>query len=140
MYRIGELAKLTGVSNDTLRYYEKNQLIAPARRTDAGYRMYAPEAAEKIRFIQRAKGVGFTLNDINELLSIQIEKTEHSCQEVKTFTETKLEDVEHKLAELTRIKLALEKLNEACCGGPESAEHCSILQALETGELDNTRL
>lgn len=134
MYRIGELAKLTGVSNDTLRYYEKNQLIAPARRTDSGYRIYPPEAAEQIRFIQRAKGVGFTLNDINELLSIQIEKTEHSCQEVKTFTETKLEDVEQKLAELTRIKLALEKLNEACCGGPESAEHCSILQALETGD------
>ncbi|MEM8500233.1 MAG: Zn(2+)-responsive transcriptional regulator [Pseudomonadota bacterium] len=140
MYRIGELAKLTSVSNDTLRYYEKNQLIAPASRTDSGYRMYLPEAVEQIRFIQRAKGVGFTLSDINELLSIQIEKTEHSCQEVKTFTETKLKDVEQKLAELTRIKLALEKLNEACCGGPESAEHCSILQALETGDLDNTSL
>lgn len=140
MYRIGELAKLTGVSNDTLRYYEKNQLLAPAGRTDSGYRMYSPEAIEQIRFIQRAKGVGFTLNDIHELLSIQIEKTEHSCQEVKTFTESKLEDVEQKLAELTRIKLALEKLNEACCGGPESAEHCSILQALETGDLANTSL
>lgn len=140
MYRIGELAKLTGVSNDTLRYYEKNQLIAPASRTDSGYRMYLPEAAEQIRFIQRAKGVGFTLSDINELLSIKIEKNEHSCQEVKTFTETKLEDVERKLAELMRIKQALEKLNEACCGGPESAEHCSILQALETGELDSVRL
>ncbi len=135
MYRIGELAKLTGVSNDTLRYYEKNQLITPAGRTESGYRMYTPEAVEQIRFIQRAKGVGFTLNDINELLSIQIEKTEHSCQEVKTFTETKLEDVEQKLAELTRIKQALEMLNAACCGGPESAEHCSILQALETGDL-----
>lgn len=140
MYRIGELAKLTGVSNDTLRYYEKNKLITPAARTDAGYRMYESEAVEQIRFIQRAKGVGFTLNDINELLSIQIEKTEHSCQEVKTFTETKLDDVEKKLAELTRIKQALEKLNEACCGGPESAEHCSILQALETGDLADTRL
>ncbi|MFK7730558.1 MAG: Zn(2+)-responsive transcriptional regulator [Pseudomonadales bacterium] len=139
MYRIGELAKLTGVSNDTLRYYEKNQLIDPAARTEAGYRMYQSEAIEKIRFIQRAKGVGFTLNDINELLSIQIEKNEHSCQEVKTFTEAKLEDVEAKLKELTRIKQALETLNEACCGGPESAEHCSILQALETGDLTNTR-
>ena len=135
MYKIGELAKLSGLSNDTLRYYEKHQLLAPATRTEAGYRLYHDEAVDQIRFILRAKAVGFTLKDISELLSLKVEKDAHSCQEVKEFTETKLLEVEQKLAELSRIKEALERLNAACCGGPESAIHCSILQALETGDV-----
>ncbi|RCU49610.1 Zn(2+)-responsive transcriptional regulator [Corallincola holothuriorum] len=134
MYKIGELSRLTGVSNDTLRYYEKMELILPADRTAAGYRLYEPAALERLRFIQRAKMVGFTLDGIKELLSLRLDKAHHSCGEVKQMTENKLQEIEQKLTELKRIRGALRVMNDACCGGDESAEHCTILQALETGE------
>ncbi|TAA47902.1 Zn(2+)-responsive transcriptional regulator [Corallincola spongiicola] len=134
MYKIGELSRLTGVSNDTLRYYEKMELILPADRTAAGYRLYEPAALERLRFIQRAKMVGFTLDGIKELLSLRLDKAHHSCAEVKQMTEDKLSETEQKITELRRIKDALKLMNDACCGGDISAEHCTILQALETGE------
>ncbi|NRB40289.1 MAG: Zn(2+)-responsive transcriptional regulator [Pseudomonadales bacterium] len=134
MYRIGQLAKLTGVTSDTLRYYEKHQLMTPARRSESGYRLYTDAAVQQIQFIQRAKRVGFTLKGISELLSLKVEKGSHSCEQVKTLTENKLHDVERKLEELQNIKQALLRLNAACCGGAESAEHCSILNTLETGK------
>jgi MerR family Zn(II)-responsive transcriptional regulator of zntA len=135
MYRIGELSRLTGMSNDTLRYYEKMSLLQPAERTEAGYRLYDHSVVQRLQFIQRAKSVGFTLEGIKELLSIRLEKAAHSCHEVKTMTERKLHEVEQKIAELKRIQEALQSLNRACCGGELSAEHCTILQALETGPV-----
>jgi len=132
--QIGELSKRCDISNDTLRYYEKHELISPIGRSEGGYRLYGEEAVARIRFIQRAKAVGFTLNGIRELLSLQVEKEHVACGDVKKLTVQKLSEVEQKIHELTEIKQALEKLNKACEGGPESATHCTILEALETGE------
>jgi len=134
MYRIGELAQLANISNDTLRYYEKHGLLTPANRSDSGYRLYNNDSVEQIKFIQRAKYVGFSLREIQELLSLKVDKAEHSCEEIKELTKIKLEDVQAKLVELQKIATALEKLHDACCGGSESAENCSILDALETGK------
>lgn len=134
MYQIGQLATIVGVSNDTLRYYEKHQLILPATRSESGYRLYNEQSLSQIRFIQRAKLVGFSLKEIKELLSLKVEPEQHSCEEVKSLTKTKLDDVKNKIAELKRIEDALQTLHDRCCGGIESAENCSILDTLTTGQ------
>lgn len=137
MYRIGELADKLSVSTDTLRYYEKHKLLAATSRADNGYRLYNEEALRVMQFIIRAKGVGFSLNEINGLLSIKIDKASHSCADVKSFTEQKLTQVNDKIAELQCFKGSLELLVAACCGGEEEATHCSILSALENVDAIN---
>ncbi len=131
MYQIGELANKLSVSTDTLRYYEKHGLLEPCSRTATGYRLYNSDNLRSLRFILSAKKCGFTLSDIKDLLSIKIDKTNHSCHDVKSFTEQKLHQVEEKIKELNVIQSSLQQLVQACCGGNESATHCSILTTLE---------
>lgn len=138
MYRIGELAKQCEVKADTLRFYEKHGLLAPSSRSDSGYRLYNEKDAERLRFILRAKAVGFTLAEIAELLSIELDKSNWACADVKGLVDSKLTQVNERLSELNHFQLSLQRLSDACCGGPESAEHCSILEALESN-TDNIK-
>ncbi|MGF1691496.1 Zn(2+)-responsive transcriptional regulator [Photobacterium kagoshimensis] len=131
MYLIGQLAKRSGVSSDTLRFYEKNGLLQPAGRSDSGYRLYSEENLSRVKFIMRSKAVGLSLDEIRELLDIRLEASQHSCAEVKAITQAKLDEVDTKIAELNRIRVALKKINDACCGhDDDNASHCSILEAL----------
>ncbi|UXI01135.1 Zn(2+)-responsive transcriptional regulator [Photobacterium sp. TY1-4] len=135
MYMIGQLAKLCEVSSDTLRFYEKNGLLTPAGRSDSGYRLYNEASLKQISFILKAKELGLSLDEIRELLDIRLEATEHSCAEVKAITSAKLTLIDSKIAELTRIRTALKKINDACCGhDDDNASHCSILEALAAGD------
>ncbi|EGR0930863.1 Zn(2+)-responsive transcriptional regulator [Vibrio parahaemolyticus] len=132
MFQIGELAKRCGVTSDTLRFYEKNALIKPAGRSESGYRLYNEENHKQVRFILKAKELGLSLDEIKDLLEIKLEATEHSCAEVKAITSAKLELIDEKINELTKIRRALKKINDACCGHTnDDASHCSILAALE---------
>ncbi|MCH1930808.1 Zn(2+)-responsive transcriptional regulator [Shewanella sp. A25] len=132
MYRIGELADLCEVKADTLRFYEKHGLLAPSSRTDSGYRVYTEDDAARLKFILRAKAVGFTLSEIGELLSIELDKSNWACADVKGMVDHKLAQVQAKIAELLHFQGSLQRLSDACCGGPRSAEYCSILEALES--------
>lgn len=135
MYLIGQLAKLCDVSSDTLRFYEKNGLLTPAGRSDSGYRLYNEACLKQINFILKAKELGLSLDEIRELLDIRLEATEHSCAEVKAITSAKLTLIDSKIAELIRIRTALKKINDACCGEDnDDASHCSILEALAAGD------
>lgn len=131
MLQIGQLAKHTGVSGDTLRFYEKVGLLQPSSRSEAGYRLYNQEAVSRVHFIIKGKRIGLTLEEIQELLEIRLEATQHSCAEVKGITQKKLDELDQKIAELTEIRAALKKINDACCGHvDDDASHCSILEAL----------
>lgn len=130
-YRIGQLAKLLDCSVETLRYYEQQGLLPASGRSDNGYRFYGEQAAQQLRFILRAKAMGFTLKEIQELLAIRVDPKSKSCGDVKAIAEHKLAIVDHKIAELRAIRQALGQVAEACCGGDVPAEHCSILQAIE---------
>ena len=135
MFQIGELAKRCGVTADTLRFYEKNALIKPANRSESGYRLYSEENQKQVAFILKAKDLGLSLEEIKELLEIKLEATEHSCAEVKAITTAKLQVIDEKIEELTRIRSALKKINDACCGDvADNASHCSILGALASEE------
>ncbi|MBL4661463.1 MAG: Zn(2+)-responsive transcriptional regulator [Alcanivoracaceae bacterium] len=129
--KIGHLATAVGMDIQTLRYYESQGLLSEPARLQNGYRDYPDEAISRLKFIKKAKLVGFTLKEIKDLLAIQVTKDEHTCQEVKSFTQVKLAEISNKIEELQRIKVALEKIHTSCCGGDETAAHCSILSALE---------
>ncbi len=128
--KIGELARQTGVSVDTLRFWDKEGLLHPERGSN-GYRQYGPQAVRQLGFILAMKELGFGLDAIKELLSIRVEKDGHSCAEVKALTQAHLAQVEARLAQLSRVRDALSDMVDACCGGDELAVHCSILDALE---------
>ena len=129
--KIGELARLTSTSSETLRFYESRGLLEPPRRTESGYRLYTESDVQRVRFIVRARRMGFSLNDIQELLSLRVDREHSTCGEVKELAEAKLVGIEGRLAELERMKSALQRITEKCHGGDESAVHCSILNELE---------
>ena len=128
--KIGALASLAGVSRDTLRFYEKHGLITPDTRTDSGYRLYSETDVYRISFILSAKEVGFTLNEIHQLLELEVTKDDKSCHDVKQFVDNKIQVVNQRLGEMEKIKQSLKTLSNACCGGDEPATHCTILGAL----------
>ncbi len=135
--KIGELAKRCGVSIDTIRYYEKEGLIKPFTRSSSGYRYYDIEAERQLGFILKAKSLGFSLQEIAELLSLRIDRENHPCSEVKELADSKLEKIRVKLDELNRIYAVLSRISDSCCGGDEPAVHCSILDALDGEEGRN---
>lgn len=133
MYRIGELAKLADVTPDTIRYYEKQQMMTHGQRTEGGFRLYAETDLQRLRFIRHGRQLGFTLDAIRELLSIRIDPEHHTCQESKSIVQARLEEVVQRIAELETMRCSLERLNAACCGTAHSSVYCSILEALEQG-------
>ncbi len=137
--RIGELARLVQVSQDTLRFYEKQGLLTPSLRSQAGYRLYSQADLERVGFILSAKRVGFTLNEIHDLLGLEVTKDDKSCEDVKRFVDEKLDSLNQRIGEMRRIQKTLKTLSDACCGGAELGTHCTILEALnaqaETGPI-----
>lgn len=129
--RIGELAQMAGTNNETLRFYEARGLIDTPRRSESGYRLYTDADVARVEFVMRAKRMGFSLDEIGELLSLRVTREESTCGEVKELAEAKLHSIDEKIAELQRMKGALEHITEACVGGEESAIHCTILNALD---------
>ncbi len=130
-FGIGELARRAGVRVDTVRYYERHGLVTPLGRRASGYRRYGELQLARLRFIRRAKALGFSLDEIRELLLLS---SRRDVGEVKRRAEAKLADVKHRLAELERIRDGLERLIAACPGHGRAAD-CPILQALGYQEL-----
>lgn len=125
----GELAHVTGCNIETIRYYEKIGLLPAPPRTAAGYRIYALAHAARIRFIMRARELGFTLDDIRGLLGLE-DGTAPDCAAVRDRTERHLADVRAKIADLKRIEVVLEKTVAQCSGA--QVPDCPVLVALAT--------
>jgi MerR family transcriptional regulator, copper efflux regulator len=128
---IGQLAKRVGVAIDTVRYYERNGLLSPAGRLASGYRRYGEAELKRLRFIRRAKALGFTLEDIRSLLALSDER---SVARIKKAAVAKLADVERRIGELERIRDGLRTLVQACPGHGR-AEACPILNALNAEDI-----
>ncbi|MEZ5413651.1 MAG: heavy metal-responsive transcriptional regulator [Opitutaceae bacterium] len=127
---IGELAKKVDVNVQTIRYYERTELLpAPHRWPDSGYRDFDEEAYHRLRFIASAKELGFTLREIKELLEMRILPGE-SCKEVRHMIGTKLADLDRRLTEMRRLRRVLVKL-EAECGQRTSDATCPALWKIE---------
>jgi MerR family copper efflux transcriptional regulator len=123
---IGQLAKRGGVGIDTVRYYERNGLLAPSTRLASGYRRYGDLELSRLRFIRRAQGLGFTLREIKDLLALSAQR---DVARVKRSAQTKLVDVKARIVALERVRDGLAKLIDACPGHGRAAD-CPILKAL----------
>lgn len=126
---IGQVAKATGVSVETIRFYEKRGLVSAPARTAAGYRQYPPETVKRIGFIQHAKDAGFTLSEVGELLTLRQAESD-TCSQVKRRAQLKLLDVERRLQDLHMVRNALSGLIARCDITDQMGE-CPIIEALE---------
>ena len=129
---IGEIARRSGVGVETVRFYEREGLIAHPPRTAAGYRQFPPEAVDRIRFTQRAKELGFSLREIKELLALRT-APDSSCEDIRERAEKKIADINEKICHLKKIKEGLTTLKRQC-DEATSIRECPILEALEEDE------
>jgi MerR family transcriptional regulator, copper efflux regulator len=113
--KIGALAAQADLSIDTLRFYEREGLIASPRRLFSGYRDYPDEVLDRIEFIKEAKGLGFTLREIKELLSAGVKST-RECGPVTHKAQAKLADMDSEIARLQRLRRTLRKMVKECDG------------------------
>lgn len=135
MFKIGQLAKLASVTPDTIRYYEKQSMMDHGVRTEGGFRLYNNDDLKRLKFIRYGRQLGFSLEAIRELLSIRVEPEQHTCKESKEIVQTRLAEVDNMISELLVMRNSLKKLNDACCGSAHSSAYCSILEAMEKGEI-----
>lgn len=130
--RIGQLALRSGVAIDTVRYYERTGILPPAQRRASGYRRYGEDDVARLRFVRRAKALGFRLAEVRDLLALSARPADDMAG-LKAAAGAKLDDVERKLAELTRMRDGLRTLIDAC-PGHGALERCPILAALSGDE------
>jgi MerR family mercuric resistance operon transcriptional regulator len=129
---IGQVARHVGIGVETVRFYERQGLLEKPPRNKSGYRQFSLQAVSHLRFIKKAKEVGFTLKEIKELLSLRLDNSA-TCDDVRARARSKILDIKEKINALQRMKQALQALTAACSGeGPVS--ECPILQALEDKE------
>jgi MerR family mercuric resistance operon transcriptional regulator len=134
--KIGELAAQADVSVQTVRYYERRGLLPEPERRASGYREYDPAILTRLHFIKRGQELGFTLDEIGDLLALRLDpRTPASA--VKARAEAKIADIDHKLHDLERIRHALVHLAGHCHGGRGPVGDCPLLDAL--GHIDTTR-
>ena len=127
---IGELAAHTGVTPEAIRYYERERVIPPASRVGAGsYRQYGAADAERLRFVRRARDLGFSLEEVRELLALAAGDPNRPCGDVNQIAHAHLAQVDAKLAQLRALRRELNRLIEACDRNAALAD-CSLLSAL----------
>lgn len=133
---IGQVAATTGVNVQTIRYYERRGLLATPGRTASGYRQYLPDSVTRLRFIRHAQELGFSLSEVQELLDLRVQDGA-ACDAVAHKTRQKIELVEQRIRDLTRLNRTLKRL-AAACNERRRTDPCPILEALEDRvESDN---
>lgn len=133
---IGQAAKASGVSAKMIRYYEQSGLIPAADRTASGYRDYSDTDVHMLRFIRRARDLGFSVAEISDLLGLWRDETRQSA-EVKRLAQGHIDELEKKIKDLQDMARTLTVLVNACHG--DHRPHCPILQSLET-DIENEDL
>lgn len=128
---IGDAAKASGVSAKMIRHYEAIGLLPPARRTEAGYRLYGEQDVRVLQFIHRGRALGFSLEQIANLLALWQDKDRASA-DVRRLAEAHIDELERKIAELEAMKRTLQALAHSCHGDQRS--DCPILDDLASNE------
>ena len=134
--RTSEVAAQARVNTQTLRYYERRGLLPEPARTQSGYRAYTSDAVRVVRFVKRAQQLGFTLDDIEELLHLA-EGGPDSCDEARAMTHTRIADLQQRIEELAGMRDALARLVDTC-DQPRAERDCPILCDIETAAATTT--
>ncbi len=131
--KIGHLAKQAGVNLETVRFYERRGLLPRPPRSASGYRLFPAGAARRLRFIRRAQELGFSLNEIQELLSLRVSRTTRSA-DIRARAEAKVADIEAKIRSLESMRRTLRNLTKVCDGCAPATE-CPILESLDREDV-----
>ena len=126
----GDLAQRGGVNIETIRYYERRGLLPKPPRSTSGYRLYSADDARRIRFIKRAQELGFSLDEIRELLALRL-SAKGTREGVRKIAEAKILDIKEKIKTLRAMETDLERLTTACCGSDGTVSECPILESFE---------
>ena len=126
--KIGEVAERSEVNLQTILYYERQKLLPEPPRLPSGYRMFPEQTVHRVRFIKRAQELGFSLAEIRDLLSIQVDPKKE-CSDVKRLAKAKIADIEEKIRTLEAMKRVLDGLTKLCPGHGPSSE-CPILESI----------
>ncbi|MBI4064590.1 MAG: heavy metal-responsive transcriptional regulator [Elusimicrobia bacterium] len=132
---IGKVAKEAGVNIQTIRFYERKELLSPDGHRESGYRLYAPDAINRVRFIKNAQELGFSLKEVSGLLRLRISRRVH-CASVKKKAGSKLRDVQEKIAGLQALERVLRGLINTC-QSQGTTNSCPILKSLEVNRKSN---
>lgn len=127
MMNIGEAAAASGVSAKMIRYYEETGLIPPAGRTGSGYRTYGPKEVQILRFVRRARDLGFPMEKVADLLALWRDRSRASA-DVKHLAEAQVQSLEARIREMQEMKAVLEHLVHSCAG--DNRPDCPILDDL----------
>lgn len=131
-----ELSTRAGVNPQTLRYYERRGLLPDPPRSSAGYRVYPEEAVATVRFVKRAQDLGFTLDEIAELLHLA-GGGPRRCESARALAETRMAGIDAKITDLQRMRDSLQRL-VATCDQPHAERECPLLEEIDTDEgIDN---
>lgn len=131
IFRTSELADKAGVNKETIRFYEKKELLPQPIRTDAGYRQYTQTDLERLIFIKNAKELGFSLSEIKELLAVA-DGDVYKCCDVRIIAESKLDYINNQMKKLSKLKKTLSKL-VAECQQARTIKDCPIIESLSKG-------
>ena len=129
MLTIGQLAKQAGVGVETIRFYEREGLLAKPHRSPSGYRQYPPDAVGRVQFLRRAQWLGFTLREAKDLLTLRDDPDADRANVREKATE-KLADIESRIEELLAMRVELARLVATCRGGGP-AVNCPIIAAID---------
>ncbi|MBL4596792.1 MAG: MerR family transcriptional regulator [Robiginitomaculum sp.] len=127
VFTIGKLAKSCDVKVDTIRHYEQKGLLLPLDRTASGYRVYSSNSVKRLRFVRKAQHLGFTLEEIRELLELS-ENSDADCADIREKARMKSDAIEKRISDLISIKKSLVELSKYCPGKGVSLSECSILK------------
>ena len=130
---ITQLARISSVKRETVRFYEQRGLLPAPPRSASGYRLYPPVAAKRVQFIKGAQTLGFSLDEIADLLTLRA-TPDCTCSAIKSRADEKIADIEQKISALVAMKAALAAIADSCAGGTAPLSDCPILSALDTGE------
>ena len=135
MLTIGKIAEQSGLTTDAIRYYEKEGLISPWQKSDAGYRLYNNDALRRLHFIRQARQCGFTLAEIQRLLALQGSDV-FCCGDVRMLAVEKKLQLESKIRDMKAMSAALDVLIADCHADAQTVDQCTILSALEGVQHD----
>ncbi len=135
MLTIGKIAEQAGLTTDAIRYYEKEGLIAPLQKSDAGYRLYNDDALRRLHFIKQAQQCGFSLAEILRLLTLQ-HSDSSCCNDVRQLAVEKKLQLETRIRDMKAMSSALDALITGCNVDAQPVDQCTILTALEGVQHD----
>lgn len=128
--KIGELSRVSGCSVQTIRYYEKEDLLSKPERSEGNFRLYTDKSLKELEFTKHCRSLGIALNDIKSLIQLK-NKPEESCSVVNALIEQQLALVNHRMKELKALKTELHKMADAC-GSNNTIKACGIIKSLDS--------